>query len=249
MALVRFWAGRIFGTNAGNVFVRLEDGRPDKALKGTLHLNEPGVAVVIFAIAGTFDGSRLSFGGEPETKVEGVSLGQFKATAILQPDGSLKGEWETTIGTAGVFTLYPHDPETLAPGTPSPVHTARQNFGPIQLTRAQIIELATVIQRDFAGGKLVITLIAGTEQSHYLEGFAQLKFSSDRAEVLRLFVRSKDPQGVDQSVTVEFGPYTNFAMAQGASEAWVLGELEKLKREIRRYERHYATKRVGIGVN
>jgi hypothetical protein len=38
-------------------------------------------------------------------------------------------------------------------------------------------------------------------------------------------------------------------MAQGANEAWALGELEKLKRDIKRYERMYATKLIGIGIN
>jgi hypothetical protein len=38
-------------------------------------------------------------------------------------------------------------------------------------------------------------------------------------------------------------------MTQGASEAWVLGRLEKLKRDLRRFERAYPTtfKRLGFG--
>jgi hypothetical protein len=38
-------------------------------------------------------------------------------------------------------------------------------------------------------------------------------------------------------------------MAQGSNEAWALGELEKLKRDLRQFERLYATKRIGIGIN
>ena len=40
-------------------------------------------------------------------------------------------------------------------------------------------------------------------------------------------------------------------MTQGASEAWVLGKLEKLKRDLRRFERAYTTnfKRFGFGIN
>lgn len=40
-------------------------------------------------------------------------------------------------------------------------------------------------------------------------------------------------------------------MTQGGSESWVLGRLETLKRDLRRYERAYVTnfKRWGIGIN
>src|SRR3546814_8318850 len=40
-------------------------------------------------------------------------------------------------------------------------------------------------------------------------------------------------------------------MTQGANEAWVLGQLETLKRDLKRYERTYITnfKRWGIGIN
>jgi hypothetical protein len=40
-------------------------------------------------------------------------------------------------------------------------------------------------------------------------------------------------------------------MTQGADKAWVLGELERLKRDVHGFERAYATnvKRLGFGIN
>ena len=50
MALGRLWAGRVYGTNMGNLFVKLEGDDP--ALMGTLRFNESGVGVVVYCIDG-----------------------------------------------------------------------------------------------------------------------------------------------------------------------------------------------------
>ena len=71
----------------------------------------------------------------------------------------------------------------------------------------------------------------------------------ERAELVKLFARDQDSSDVDRSITVEFGQSINWAMAQSANESWALGELEKLKREIRRHERFYAAKQFGTGIN
>jgi hypothetical protein len=63
MALGRLWAGGAYGTNTGNLFVKL--GGEDGALFGTLHLNEPKVAIVVYSIRGAFEGSRIKFTGDP----------------------------------------------------------------------------------------------------------------------------------------------------------------------------------------
>ena len=109
MALGRLWAGQIYGTNTGKLFVKFDSAEDDSALTGELRLNEPGVAIVIFKIVGRFDGSLLRLEGTPETETEGVRLGPLKATGYIQPDGSVKGEWETSSGTAGTFILFPHN--------------------------------------------------------------------------------------------------------------------------------------------
>jgi hypothetical protein len=107
MALGQLWAGRAFGTNTGNLFVKLEG--EDAALVGTLRLNELGVGLVVYKIAGSFDGARLTLTGEPQTQVAGMSFGRLTASATLDPRGNLSGDWETSIGSAGTFILFPHD--------------------------------------------------------------------------------------------------------------------------------------------
>ena len=75
MALGRLWVGSAYGTNTGNLFVKLEG--EDAALEGTLRLNETGVGLVEYIIAGSFDGARLTFTGEPQTQIDGVTFGQL----------------------------------------------------------------------------------------------------------------------------------------------------------------------------
>ncbi|MHA1523734.1 MAG: hypothetical protein ACTSY1_04930, partial [Alphaproteobacteria bacterium] len=81
MTLGKVWAGNIYGTNTGKIFVKLNGN--EEALTGTLQLNEPGVGIIEYKIAGSFVEDRLIFAGEPQTQIEGVVQGTLKATATL----------------------------------------------------------------------------------------------------------------------------------------------------------------------
>jgi hypothetical protein len=111
--------------------------------------------------------------------------------------------------------------------------------------------IADDIQRDFKDARVVVTVVADTEQSRYLPDFKTINFTADRATILKLFVQKPEGGGVNRVAQVEFGPQVNLVMTQGSDEAWVLGMLEKLKRSIRPFERAYTTnfKKLGFGIN
>lgn len=249
MPINKRWAGRAWGTNIGNVFVFL-DGE-DQALNGTLRMNEDGVGVAVYAVKGTFEAPKLSLFGEPQKEIEGVQFGQLTVTGAMNAKGEINGDWETATGTAGTFTLYPHaggeEPSDIQ--KVEQLHTARHAFGAIEIDKGQITEIAESIQREFQN--VVVTVVAGTEQSRYLEDFRQRQFTVDRAEIVKIFAQQNDGLGLSKVVSIEFGPQLNTAMTQGSNEAWVLGQLETLKRDLKRYERTYITtlKQWGIGVN
>lgn len=249
MALTKRWAGRAWGTNIGNVFVTL-DGE-DNALTGTLRINEPGVGIAVYAVQGTFEAPTLTLTGQSETQIEGVEFGQLTVTGAMNAKGEIHGDWQNTIGSAGTFVLFPHTGGELPTDVQQAeqFHTARHNFGAIEIEREQITEIAENVRRDFPS--VIVTVVAGTEQARYLEDFKQLQFSADRAEVIKIFAQKPDGMGANQVVSIEFGPQVNSAMTQGANEAWVLGRLETLKRDLKGYERTYITnfKRWGIGIN
>lgn len=231
MALGRLWAGKVFGTNNGNLFVKLEG--EDATLRGTLRFNDTEIGLVAYAIAGSFDGNFLTITGEPQTQSRDVELGRIKASATLKPKGELEGEWETDVGTAGAFFLFPHDRTAsfgLDEQMPARLHTARHQFGAIRIFREQIITLAESIQQEFTEGKLIVTIVTDSEQSRFLEDFKALNLNADKVESVKLFVQEPEIGGSNKIVTVEFSPQSNSVMAQGASEEWVLGKLEKLER-------------------
>ncbi|MFG1331773.1 hypothetical protein V5F41_11035 [Xanthobacter autotrophicus] len=253
MALARRWAGRAFGTNTGNLFIKIEGD--DAALSGLLHFNELGAGIAIYNIQGTFDGHQLKIIGEPQDTVEGHALGKLTAIANLNTKGELKGEWDTSIGTAGTFILYPHDQgqeiDSSQTGAPDQLHTARHNFGAIEIIRDQIINIAEDIQKEFKNASLIVTVVSGTEQSRFLNDFKLQKFNSEKISVIKLFIQQPEDGGINRVAQIEFGQQVNFAMIQGGDEAWVLGTLEKIKRSVRPLERTYTTKfkKLGFGIN
>jgi hypothetical protein len=251
MPLGHTWAGRAYGTNTGNLFLKFTGN--DDSLTGKLHFNDTAEGVGVFDVVGKFDGNQLTLNGEPvlDDQTEVVD-GKLSAQGILNERGEITGGWETAIGTAGTFHLFPHDNQSTSENRDigaDQLHTARYDFGPIEIDRDQIVAIADDIQREFQ--HVVVTIIVGTEQSRLLDDFKSMNFPSNKATYLKLFASKPDRGGINQVITVEFGQEANWVMTQGTSEAWVLGKLETLKRALLKFERGYATnvKRLGIGIN
>ncbi|MBL4717442.1 MAG: hypothetical protein OSA41_04110 [Erythrobacter sp.] len=248
MPLTKRWAGRIFGTNTGNIFIKLEG--EDDALTGTLRISEPGV-VAVYSVEGTFDAPTLKLTGTPTAEIDGVTLGNLTATGTLNARGEIRGDWETQIGTGGTFHIFPHnfDDDTYEKSGPEQLHTARHNFGAIEIDRDGIVDLAESLQSDFPS--VVVSVNTGTEQARYLDTFKDQEWKATTATLVRIFAQKQDAAGFNQSVTIEFGPQINWAMTQGNDEAWVLGKLETIKRSVEPYGRTYVTTyaRWGISLN
>lgn len=214
-------------------------------------MNEEGVGIAVYVVNGSFDAPILTLIGQPQAQIDGVEFGQLTVVGAMNPKGEIHGDWQTTIGSAGTYVLFPHmgGEQPFDVLQAEQLHTARHNFGAIEIDKEQITEIAGGIRREFP--KVVVTVVAGTEQARYLEDFEQFQFAVDRAEIIKIFAQKPDGFGSNQVVSIEFGPQVNTAMTQGANEAWVLGQLETLKRDLKRYERSYITnfKRWGIGIN
>lgn len=249
MAITKRWAGKAWGTNIGEVFLRLEG--EDGALSGTLRMNEQGVGIAIYAVQGSFEAPTLTLTGQPQAEIEDVEFGQLAVTGTLNAQGELRGDWETTIGSAGTFALFPHvgsEPANEVQRAEQ-FHIARHDFGAIEIDQQQIADIGETIRQEFPA--VIVTVVAGTEQARYLDDFKQTKFSADKAQIIKIHASKPDGAGFNQIVSIEFGPQVNSVITQGANEAWVLGKLETLKRELRGFERTYVTnfKRWGIGIN
>jgi hypothetical protein len=260
MAIGHLWAGRLFGTNIGNVFVKLEG--EDAALSGIARFADSERGVVIYSLAGVFDGTSLSISGTADTAPDAMSAGNLEAKGDLDSTGALRGEWQTSLGTGGTFVLFPHDHDTSSKSADSTVppgeiaeadqlHTKRHNFGAIEVNKEQIVSIGEKLQAEFPESRVVVTVSGITEQSRFLDDFKQLDPPFPKAEVIKFFVQRPERGGVNRTATVEFGPSFNFVMTQSSDEAWTLGMVEKFKRFIAPYERSYAIniRKLGFGIN
>jgi hypothetical protein len=245
--LVNKWAGRFWGTNVGNVYLTTEG--LDTSLSGSLKLNDEALGLAVYSVHGTFDGTKLSLSGEPQDSTNHAEFGNLKIVGVMNSKGEIDGDWQSTIGTAGTFKLFPHigTNQNNEPQIVEQRHTARHNFGAIEIDKIQIVEIGERIKRDFPS--VVITVVSGTEQARYLEDFKNHEFSNDRADVITIFAQRPDRFGMHQSITIEFGPIYNTAMAQGTNEAWVLGQLETLKRDLKQHERAHISAFIRLGIN
>lgn len=208
-----------------------------------------GVGIATYQVAGQFEAPTLKLNGSPTVRVEGFELGELTAVGVMNANGELRGNWETSIGSGGPFHLFPNaESEPLPHGqTAEQLHSARYTFAAIAIERDQITEIAKRIEREFTSA--VVTIIDGTERSFHLRDFIDNPLTSDRVESIRLFARKPDRFELDQTIPVEFGPNYNYAMTQGTNEAWVLGQLETLKRDIKHFERSYFTNFKKFGVS
>lgn len=251
MALGRMWAGKLYGTNTGNLFVKF-DGLDDN-LSGLIHINDPTFGLSIYSINGNFNGETLAVNGKVINGQEGVEFGSLSATAKLNARGELEGEWKTDIGSAGTFVLFPHEINTVADNDSRKqdlLFSSREDFGAVAVDGAQITALADEIQANFNRSKVVVTVSAGTEKTRLLDDFKKAKHGIERVTLFKLYARESEANGIDRIVIVEFGPEANWAMSQGSDEAWVLGMMEKLKQLISPMERKYSTnfKKHGFGI-
>lgn len=241
MPICKTWAGRLFGTHTGNLSAKLYGD--DAAISGVLRHNDPQYGVTVYKIAGSFDGSKLNFKGSTDRQLDDVHFPPIIATATLQPDGSLQGDWEGEKGAGGNFHLLPHEGSRGVPADvaiPDQLHTARHQFGPIAIELRSIIAIADDMQKELPRARVVVTFDTGTEQSRYLPDFREMNFTDEVARLIKIQANEPDASGLDRVLSVEFGQNVNVAMAQGVSRSWSLGALEQLKKTVERHQRVYA---------
>lgn len=163
MALSPDWAGHMYGTNTGNVFLRLQEGAVGE-LNGILRVNDDRLGITVYTISGTFDGSHLRFTGSPSEVPGDVTAGEITAGGILNAKGEVEGDWASTIGSAGKFVLFPHRRLKSEPGPPDQLHIARHDLRPIAVSKSELEEIADLVQKDF-DNPVVVTVTGETEQS------------------------------------------------------------------------------------
>jgi hypothetical protein len=166
--LTKLWAGRVYGTNTGNLFLSLDETGPK--ISGTLRFLDTEYGVVAYHVEGTFEDA-IKLTGSPIEACGGVELGQTHVTAHLTQEGHLRGEWKSTIGTAGTFVAFPHSQETASQEAgakaqiPEQFYTHSIVLGPVSLYAQDVRSLINDVRRDFTSGRPITTYSTGGERS------------------------------------------------------------------------------------
>jgi len=255
-SLAPYWAGYLYGTNTGNLFVEFSEA--DGQISGKLRVNDTTLGVTVYEVSGTFEGGKLSLSGEPIQTEEGVQSGKITAEATLLSNGSLSGKWESKLGTGGIFQLFPHrgPVESLSVGeavTPEQLHTRTLTLGSIRLFPGDLRSIVDLMSRDFIVGRLVITYEDhGTHVAQYFDEFQKTKSNLGELRYIKLVIQEPEAHGINRLILVEFDTNaTNTITVQGIQQAWVVGMAETLALKIRKYEKMLVTtyKKFGLGLN
>ena len=254
--LGKLWAGKVFGTNTGNVFVELTGEGPE--ISGLMRFLDDRFGPVVYELQGEFDDS-LEVTGTPRSAPEGVELGDITLSASLTSEGWLRGKWESTLETGGTFTLFPHGASQSAQSTPQEDLAEQFYFqtvevGSLTLFADQIRALISKMAIDFDDSSRVIATYndGGPDVTRFADDFIKRFKEIPKLKRLRLFIQEPDTQDVNKSVTIDVsadGP--NQVVVQGVRESWVVGKATALAATLRRNESSIVTnyKRFGLNIN
>jgi len=252
MKLGKLWAGRVTGTNVGNVFLKI-DGEAGQ-LKGTISLNESNVGIAVYDVTGSFVENTLALDGVPSSSIEGYEFGKLSASLELNDSGELVGEWTTSIGSTGAVTLWPQNQIVQKKSEYNLIpafHSASHDFKPLVIDKPAIQNLGESLKTDFLRSDVIVTVVNETEKRFFLEDFDEICFQFKKAKNIILFIQEVEQNGITKSVRLNLGQSFNKLTVQGSNEAWVSGKLNVLRAEIKQYEKSFfgQMRKFGFGLN
>lgn len=244
----RLWAGHLFGTNTGRLFLSLGPASDaNSPRKGVLRVSDDNFGVSIFDIELDFEGDTLRLRGSPVPtghEPEQLQIGVFGGVAKFSDSGSLIGEWETSIGTAGTFTLFPQtgfDQESEE-GGPSQVYVSTKEVGALRLYQPDIKHILETLERKFPRSKAVISYMdRGAERSIYAEEFKNAVQNVEKLSAIRINIQAPAGGGFRKILSVDLGQAYNRVTTNGPDESWVLGEAEATFSFLREKEQKLST--------
>lgn len=250
--LANRWAGRLYGTNTGNIFLDLaQDGQK---VFGHLRIMDSIFGVSIYEYTGTLE-EELILNCVPAQTVEGVELGDVSVKGHLTPEGSIRGEWESTIGTAGTFEIHPHDINASAPGDSNPeqIHNKTIQLGSVRLFKDDVIQLVNSIKKDFTSGRVIVTYNQhGCELTKYADDFLNQLDGIEQLNYLKLVIQEPEAYGINRVIVIELvANGTSEIRASGINESWVLGKAESIFQILKPRQNSLVTtyRKYGLNLN
>lgn len=250
--LANRWAGRLYGTNTGNIFLDLaQDGIN---VSGRLRIMDSIFGVSIYDYTGTIE-EELVLNCVPIKAAEGVELGNVSVKGHLTPEGSIRGEWESTIGTAGTFDLHPHDLKTASMGDSNPeqIHNKTIQLGSVRLFKDDVIQIVNFIKKDFSVGRVIVTYNQrGCELTKYADDFFNQLDGVEQLNYLKLVIQEPEAHGINRIIVIELvANGVSEIRISGINESWVLGKAESIFQILRSRQNSLVTtyRKYGLNLN
>jgi len=247
------WAGRIYGTNTGNVFcnIKLEND----ILTGTARINDDVYGLSLFTISGKQNSiielKLTQYSDREELKNPAVIEVKLK----LQNDGNIVGDWLSINGHAGTLSLYPHrniyskDFST----EPQQIYSRTIKLGSIRLFKNDVEEIISYIKQDFPDGRLIISYYKfGSEVIKFSDDFLTEAASLGELKGIKFSIQDAASNNVTRIVNVDLLPRENSEIRiSGSNESWVIGKAESIKNQFSRFTNKLITnyKRYGLTLN
>jgi len=254
--LGRQWAGRVYGTNTGNLFIDFQES--GERLRGTLRFLDNLFGLAIYDVEGTYsDGFKLK--GKPIQAHENVAVGELEVEGILNSQGHLQGSWKSTLGTAGTFVAFPHDivpPQSKSsetPMIPEQMHNKNIRLGALRLFQNDIVHLLGCAKQDFVSGRMVVTYDSnGGEVTKYEDDFLKDASGIGTLKYLKATIQEHEAYGINRVVVIELRAFgENEVRVQGVQESWVIGKAEMIAAFLRERQNALVTKykKFGLSLN
>ena len=252
----KLWAGRVYGTNTGNLFVEFDETEP--RLSGTLRFLDSLAGIAVYAVEGTFD-DRLVLTGHWKQGGDADDHGELSMEGNLTSEGYLSGKWNSTIGTGGTFELYPHDivrsmSPTITDGSvPEQLYSRNVSIGAVKLYAQDVFDLLRYVQEEFTAPRPVVTYhLRGSEVTKYAVEFVKEVPKLGRLDYLKVLVQEPDAHGINRLIVVELRAFgSNEIRVQGIRESWVVGRSEALAAFLRKHQSSLVTtvRKYGLNLN
>jgi hypothetical protein len=251
----KWWAGRAYGTNTGNLFVGFAE--TEGGLKGQLRILDEQFGPAVYAVEGSFE-NELDLQGTWESGGEADAHGVLTIKGALTQDGAIRGTWASTIGTGGTFVLHPHDfrpgsAATDAAAVPEQLFTRNIQIGAIRLYPNDVLDLLRFVKEDFISARPVVTYrLRGSEVTKYADQFVTDLQSTGVLDYLKITNQEPDAYAINKVVIVEFSAFgANEIRVQGVRESWVIGRAQALAEHLKQFESPLVTnyRKFGLNIN
>lgn len=257
MTLSTRWAGGVFGTHTGNLFLEFDGNDFAHEVGGILRVREgTSPVVVVYTIRAHFDGE-LRISASPTQIPEGITAEELTIVGKLTPEGNLRGTWSAQSGAGGAWVAFPHDAPAPfnqnTPDLPEQFFSSTRRLGALRLYRTDVARLVDHLKKELPTGRPIVTyVLRGNEVTQYYDDF--LRQSNDDVELRRFKLHIQEPEmhGILRIVTLDLNQFgVNELRIQAISESWVLGQAETLVRLLKDYESSLVTtyKHYGLSLN